>query len=99
MTTRLYLIRATESQRLKIGIATDPLKRLGTLQTGCPERLELVRTIDYPDRATARRAEKALHTRFDLFHIHGEWFQNRTLITDWFNGIKTERDRLKGAAK
>lgn len=80
----VYLIEATESRRLKIGVARDPLKRLATLQTGCPELLALRHTRRFESLAAAKQAERRLHKRFELFHIRGEWFHGKGPIIAYF---------------
>ena len=90
MATHVYLIQAVESGRLKIGIASDPLCRLGTLQVGCPELLALRKTIPFDTRREAKTLEARLHHRFAPFHIHGEWFQKHTAITNYFD-LRSQR--------
>lgn len=70
-TQLVYFIRATESGRIKIGIAKDPTRRLMTLQIGCPEPLILLGAVE-----GGRRMEMRLHA--DLHHdrIRGEWFRD-----------------------
>lgn len=80
----VYLIEATESRRLKIGVARDPLRRLATLQTGSPEPLRLLHTRHCETTRAAKSLERALHRRFEPFHIHGEWFFGRRPIVAYF---------------
>lgn len=71
---QLYVIRAEESQRVKIGVSKDPAKRLKQLQTGSEQKL----ILEYTEcRADAHKIEKWLHshfTNFDKKHYRGEWF-------------------------
>lgn len=61
-------------QRLKIGHATDPKKRLSSMQTGCPVKLRLLGFAKGgPD------TEKRLHDRLRPHHTHGEWFDEVVL--------------------
>jgi hypothetical protein len=66
----VYVVRATESGRIKIGIARNPVKRLTILQVGSPEYLELIGTA-----AGGRRLEVRLHAELHRDRLHGEWFE------------------------
>lgn len=66
----IYFIRAVNSWSIKIGVSSDPKKRLASLQTGSAEPLELLGTIP-GDLAE----EKRLHSQFARFRIGGEWFR------------------------
>jgi Meiotically up-regulated gene 113 len=67
----VYFIQAGEGGRIKIGSSMNPLSRLNTLQTGCPQRLELLGVIaDY----LPREREISLQNRFKTEQIIGEWF-------------------------
>lgn len=82
-----YLITAEGSHLVKIGIATDPMQRLKTLQTGQPMDLFLMWSVpgDY---------EHALHVRFAEYRHRGEWFDLRELgdpvavVTEAINAIR-----------
>lgn len=62
-----YLIGAEGSPLVKIGYATNPKKRLASLQTGQPMQLTLLwsHPVDH---------EAALHERFAEYRVRGEWF-------------------------
>lgn len=66
----VYVIRAAESGRIKIGIAANPLKRLAMLQTGSPEYLELLGVA-----RGGRPLEIRLHAQLSRDRVHGEWFE------------------------
>lgn len=66
----VYFIRATESNRVKIGVATNPLQRLADLQVGSPEILELIGTVP-----GGRKLEERLHRALESDRVHGEWFE------------------------
>lgn len=73
--TKLYIIRQKNDKTIKIGISDDVRKRLSQLQTGNPNRLELLRTLDCGNRETALRIEQVLHKRYASKRLQGEWFQ------------------------
>jgi Meiotically up-regulated gene 113 len=65
----VYMIRAGLAGDVKIGVAKDPLKRLGTLQTSSAAMLRLIRVLQGD-----AGVEKALHRRFSSGRKAGEWF-------------------------
>lgn len=61
---------------IKIGITENLLKRLDSLQVGCPFPIGLVGVLDaghYPQ--TAQDLEERFHERFASRRTSGEWFQ------------------------
>jgi len=66
----LYVIEH-ELGFVKIGIATDPEKRLGELQVGSPFNL-WIRDKARPDNALT--VERFLHDKFEKYHMRGEWY-------------------------
>lgn len=66
----VYFIQAQDSLAIKIGYAVDVEKRLAALQTGCPEELVVVGSLE-----GTVIDEKSLHAKFSLDHIRGEWFR------------------------
>ncbi|MFD6912320.1 GIY-YIG nuclease family protein [Streptomyces virginiae] len=66
---RVYLIGDPKSMRVKIGIASDPKRRLSEIQTGNPVKLVILAVF----HGTAR-TERDLHKRFSDRRLSGEWF-------------------------
>lgn len=66
----VYVI-ANADRRFKIGMAADPQSRLHQLQTGQPDRLQLVFSHE---TNKARDVERAAHTILELHRLTGEWF-------------------------
>lgn len=58
---------------IKIGIAADVGRRLGNIRSG-PLEAEIVCKRRMPNRATALKAEKAIHTALAKHHHRREWF-------------------------
>jgi hypothetical protein len=54
---------------VKIGRSSDPRIRLSSVQTGNPKRMQLLLVVP-----GAGEHEKALHDKFSVRHIGGEWF-------------------------
>jgi hypothetical protein len=68
----IYLIKDSLSSDYKIGKANNPIKRLSQLQTGSPNKLEIIH-IYRSDLAT--KIEKALHNTYSSYRKEGEWFE------------------------
>lgn len=67
----VYFIRAGEDGPIKIGFTTGSInRRIAMLQTGNPQRLELVGIVDGGDIED----ERLLHMRFNETRLVGEWF-------------------------
>lgn len=67
----VYLIKNTETQQHKIGIATNVENRLKQLQTGSPARLEVIHVIK---TLTPFELEQELHCKYKDKRLLGEWF-------------------------
>lgn len=66
----VYVLRAGDTDMVKIGWAIDVARRLDTLQTGHYEVLRVIRII-----VTQEAGEKWLHQRFAEQRIRLEWFR------------------------
>lgn len=55
----------------KIGVAEEPESRLSSMQSGTPNELRLVTTIESDD---ASSVESDLHSLYSHRHMRGEWF-------------------------
>lgn len=74
----VYFIEAGDL--VKIGVTKDVTKRLASLQTGSPARLNMIGFIPGTDKE-----EKELHRKFSSHRSHGEWFKK---TNDLINYIK-----------
>lgn len=83
----LYLIVNESKTKCKIGFSKDPEKRLKALQTGNPEKLEVLAT--YP---AGRIEEIKYHRMFAYLKLNGEWFsfspQIAELVYRWNSRIE-----------
>ena len=75
----LYFIKS--HKHVKVGITSDPAKRIKSLQTGCPTPCYFLAIFDCGDKAIA--FEYKLHQIFNEFHSHGEWFHCDKKIDDF----------------
>lgn len=67
----LYIVRETWQGMCKIGVASDIYARMSSLQTGCPQELEVVGFVALKN---AKSMELFIHNRYKEFHHRGEWF-------------------------
>ena len=80
----IYLLAIRDLNVYKVGISSNVEKRIKTLQTGCPYKLEILKTFQSPK---ASKIEKVLHRQYSSkkideneYSLKGEWF---------YLGIKT----------
>jgi hypothetical protein len=67
----VYVIAGTHGL-VKVGISTDPVARLATLQTGSPDRLRIAFTA--PGYGNAFTIEQEAHVILAQHRVAGEWF-------------------------
>ena len=72
--TVYLLTTSTGNSPIKIGIARDPVRRLGSLQAGHFEELKFHRFWWVPGHPIAARIERAFKEHFASSGIRGEWF-------------------------
>lgn len=67
----IYFIRQGNTNFVKIGFSRlDSISRLSQLQTGNPQKLELIAEWE-----GAIREEQALHKHYIEYRKYGEWFE------------------------
>jgi Meiotically up-regulated gene 113 len=86
MTCHLYLIVADvnslpirdhgfgDKVLFKIGIATNPERRLADIQVSCPFSVSMARAWTLPNQQTARTIEARVHDELARCGLNGEWF-------------------------
>lgn len=74
----LYILYISELNVCKIGISENVQKRVKQLQTGCPFKIDVVRSYNSP---ISSRIEKILHRKYqnrkadeNEYNLMGEWF-------------------------
>lgn len=67
----IYLVKQTDADLYKIGVSSEPEKRLKSLQTANGALLELINkvSVDF-----GYKVEKAIHNHFRSKKTMGEWF-------------------------
>lgn len=92
----VYFIQAKTVGLIKIGITTDVVRRMCTLQVGSPDVLELLSVEPSDDPAAL---ESSLHGRFWQERAHGEWFRPSATLMAYVteNGMSlADYDRWRG---
>lgn len=69
----IYLLKSQENGYYKIGKSVNPDKRIKTLQTGNPEKIDLISKVKVSDKF-CNRVESALHLQYSYSNKNGEWF-------------------------
>jgi hypothetical protein len=90
--THLYIIATVGTRSpVKIGIAEKPNARLRQLQTGNPQKLEVVETFEAGSRAEAAGWEFLAHKLFEADRLSGEWFAiSADVVIDHVEHWKTD---------
>ena len=71
----VYIMAPTKAQRpVKVGISNDPWKRLASVQTGSPIKLEVVEIYGCESRDEATALERKFHDHHRAVRLSGEWF-------------------------
>lgn len=84
----VYFVRASESGHIKIGFtAGDPMVRMGALQTGNHEELQLIVAIRAP-----QTKERELHQRFAALNTKGEWFKSDPTLLGFIEALRWASD-------
>lgn len=68
--------KAGNCSPVKIGIATDPDKRLASIQTACPNPIRMQTFFGPMHRDLARAIEREVHHLSARRKLHGEWFDH-----------------------
>lgn len=80
LTGYVYLVKAAELNRYKIGRSKNPQIRFKDLQQQSPASLTLIHLIQCAD---AVKTEKQLHKRFSHYRVGGEWFNLNADAVDY----------------
>lgn len=78
----VYFIRAESGGPIKIGWTHDIDRRLSTLNTSSPYRLEVLATMQ-----CRKDVELRLHERFKASRLNGEWFEPTADLLGYIAGI------------
>jgi predicted GIY-YIG superfamily endonuclease len=68
----VYLISDSNTYTYKIGISKNPETRVKTLQTGNDNKLKIIHKVECE---YFNDVETALHNKYKIFKINGEWFE------------------------
>jgi|DEB0MinimDraft_6_1074348.scaffolds.fasta_scaffold05300_5 hypothetical protein len=95
----LYLFREVDTGMIKVGVSSDPLRRLRNIQVGNASPIELLALVGGDSRAMALWAERLWKDKFVTSHKRGEWYHPtddvllaaETLEADWKSRAPTLR--------
>lgn len=69
----VYIIGSNPLGPVKIGFAINHLRRIKTLQTASPFKIDTIKIWQFPWK-DARNLEKAVHQKLQKYCMIGEWF-------------------------
>ncbi len=77
MSYYVYFIQAENKpfSPIKIGVTNNLDKRLGALQTGNHDELNILGVQKFRSQDAMFDQERYLHRRFKKYNVHGEWFK------------------------
>jgi hypothetical protein len=84
----VYFILNQGSNAIKIGRARNVDRRMKSLQTSSPAKLELIKSISVQGKYEAQDLELSLHKQFDDLRITGEWFRAEPGLIDYINQLR-----------
>lgn len=66
----IYVVGNKEMNICKIGFTNNVFSRIGSIQTGCPFKLEIFCVVE-----GTIQTEKKLHAKYKDLRLNGEWFR------------------------
>lgn len=71
----IYFIRSDAGRDVvKVGLSSNPRKRLQSLKASSPYRLSLFASVEFSSRVQADWAERTMHCALSKYRMSGEWF-------------------------
>lgn len=83
----IYFVQGESTGLIKIGLATDPLHRIRSLQAASPDKLIMLKII-----TGDKKTEFELHRRFQADRKHGEWFCPSHRLISFIESLEDIRD-------
>ena len=71
----IYFLYDRTNQAIKIGVSSDPEKRVEAIRSSSPQDLTPIRYVRIKDGLNGFLVEQSLHERFSHLRIRGEWFR------------------------
>lgn len=97
-----WLYAIDDGVYIKIGHSSNPKGRLAQMQTGHPQKMELLWTASAGQvKALAEKAEKQLHRYCKKYRVRGEWFHRdcMTLVRQFSIKRMVEAERKEELAE
>lgn len=91
----VYVLQNGNAEEYKIGYTKDLINRIKQLQTGCPGKLNVIKTIERNTlrvrKTSFKTIEKELHNKFKDKKIRedGEWFKLDSQDLDFIKSINS----------
>lgn len=85
----VYFIKRVSDGLIKVGFSDDPKRRLQQLQTGQPDRLEMILVI-----RGGMELERTLHIRWRHLNVGGEWFKPHRELLSYIDGALAVQCRI-----
>jgi len=83
----VYFVQAGESGPVKIGVTQNIEDRVVNLQTGNPEKINVMRALTLRSKEDAFNLESKLHNKFKDVRLNGEWFKYSKYLDDFIKNI------------
>ena len=83
----IYVIHATGTRFVKIGVAKNPVQRMRLFQTGQPTKLVILALADWPNSQ-----ERRIHRVLIGQRVEGEWFVINEHIDSLINHMRSGAD-------
>lgn len=97
----VYLIASRKDDAfvtpIKVGISHDVDKRIRSIRTSCPNRIDVVQTFRFPNSSVARLIESMFHNLHRENRRSGEWFdvEPKIALATLLNAVTFHMDELK----
>lgn len=84
-TVQIYVVQFGDNNIFKIGISSDPNRRLIDMQTASPYLLSIIYIAEFEDRERAQTMEHLFHNWFKNKQMYGEWFEVKSgeIVEAW----------------
>lgn len=83
----VYFVFNEDSNAIKIGRAKNLARRMMSLQTSSPAKLQLIKSIQVAGGDAAQDLEQALHQQFSDIRLAGEWFRAESYLLEYINQL------------
>lgn len=90
--TYLYFVQSKTLGLVKIGFTNDLNVRRSEMQVGSADELYFLGSVLFANRERAESAESEMHSHFQRFQSHGEWFHPDPTLLEFIKKVTTAAD-------